>query len=113
MRDPILRMTIQSRMGQPILHLNTTFHPIKLHELPAQGTVRCRIERLPLTTGAYRVDASLFDETGLLDFIPSVLAFEVGPGNYYRTAHQPFYFPGVGLIEHSWEFNRGASTNSR
>jgi lipopolysaccharide transport system ATP-binding protein len=111
MREPILRMTILSRIGQPMIHLNTTFHPVKLNELPAQGTVRCRVERLPLTTGAYRVDASIFDETGLLDYVPSVMAFEVGPGNYYRTPHQPFYFPGVALIEHTWAFDAGAVAN--
>jgi homopolymeric O-antigen transport system ATP-binding protein len=112
LRDPIVRMTIYSRLGQPIFHLNTTYHPVKVVELPARGTVRCRIERLPLTAGAYRVDASLFDETGKLDHIPSIMAFEVGPGNYYRTTHPPFCITGAGLIEHGWEFDQAADSTS-
>jgi hypothetical protein len=102
MRNPIVRMTIYNRVGQAITHLNTTFHPQRIDELPASGAICCRIERLPLSPGTYRVNASLNDYSGILDHLESIMTFDVDVGNYYKTTHPSSFINDVCLLDHTW-----------
>ncbi|HYP19996.1 MAG TPA: ABC transporter ATP-binding protein, partial [Chloroflexia bacterium] len=66
---PKLKFTIYNRVGQPLTHFDSTLTNDSIEMLPAQGLIGCRLRRLPLSPGLYRLNVSLSDSGDILDYV--------------------------------------------
>ena len=81
-----------------------------LFQLSSLGTVTCRIPRLPLNRGRYRIAAAIQDATGTtLDHVSNAGAFDVDASQFYPTGRHPESRYSPTFVEHSFD-HQSAST---
>jgi len=62
----------------------------------------CRIPKLPLPPGDYRVSVSVNLRGKDCDQVPNALAFSVDSSTFFPTGRVPKINYGAALVEHSW-----------
>lgn len=102
LRSPVFLCTIYNRLSQPLMHVRSTYRKESFKELPAQGTVRCRLDRLPLSPGSYRINVSIKDAEGVLAHVESAVTFSVEAGDYFNIGYVVDYVPETCLVDHQW-----------
>ena len=95
------RIQIFNSLGQLISTLNN-YHTNSFFSISGDGSVICRINKLPLLSGDYRIDIRVQHDGILSDEIESALSFIVEDGDYYGTGKTPSNKQGV-LINHEWQ----------
>lgn len=53
--------------------------------LPPNGTLRCKLDKVPFMTGKYTINARLTQHNIMTDDVKSALVFEVGEGDYFNS----------------------------
>jgi lipopolysaccharide transport system ATP-binding protein len=96
-------LTIYSRSGIAITHCNVDAYGQRFRVKKGNGSISCRILKLPLPIGSYRVAIAAHDAIGLLDWIPSACIFEVVTSNYFKSSHMPSGQYCTVFIEHQWQ----------
>ena len=71
--------------------------------LGKRGIWTCRIPKLPLPPGEYRVAVSIAHLGKETDFLPNALVFSVDSSVFFPTGRVPKIVHGAVLVEHSWE----------
>lgn len=95
------RIQIFNSLGQLVSTLNN-YHTNSFFSISSNGSVICRINKLPLLSGEYRIDIRVQHDGILSDEIESALSFVVEDGDYYGTGKTPSNKQGV-LINHEWQ----------
>jgi lipopolysaccharide transport system ATP-binding protein len=104
LRNVNMAVAIYTVLGELMLHLYTANTGTILRELPAKGSVRCRVPHCPLPPGRYVMNISTDVGGEILDWIQRASELTVVEGDFYgagRSGHIPSH-PAV-LVEHSWE----------
>jgi lipopolysaccharide transport system ATP-binding protein len=94
-------MTIFNHLGTAVSNLGTRVLGMKL-PLSKNGSFYCRIHRLPLPTGDYRVAIALQVNGKNVDLIPNVLVFTVSVSLFFKTGLTPDIQYSAALIDHEW-----------
>jgi len=67
-----------------------------------KGIASCRVPRLTLVPGVYRIDVSLDVSGERLDFIENVIQLPVESGDFFGTGRLPEKRWGTLLLDHQW-----------
>ena len=103
LKDVYIYLLINSsRFGEPLFQLSTRITGSNFKELPSNGTILCKIPRLPLRPGKYYF--SLFAKVGSQDtnWIPNAGTLEVEAGDFFGSGKLPLSDKGPFLVPHSW-----------
>jgi lipopolysaccharide transport system ATP-binding protein len=101
-----------NHFGVAVTHMDTSIAGFPLR-LGARGVVSCRIPRLPLPRGEYRVAAVLKYQNRVTDDIPNALAFTVESSVFFPTGRVPKIEHAASLVAHEWEHRDQASEADR
>lgn len=98
-------LSIYDRLGRKMLHCDTTYsYPRQgIDSLPQKGVVKCRIPKLPLVEGEYRLNILIHDESDYEDHIVGAAKLVVGKGDFYGTGKIPPTEYSPFLVDHTWE----------
>ncbi len=75
--------------------------------LTRAGVAVCRIPRLPLVPGLYRLSLGCNTESGFSDAVYDAVVLEVTPGAYYPSGSLPRRTQGDVLFDHEWRVEEG------
>ena len=107
LRNVNVALTFITPLGELMLHLYTVTRGELLRELPAAGTVTCRIPRLPLPAGQYLVNAWSDIGGEILDWVQPAVELTVIEGDYYGAGQAPQQSHRTVLIDHDWVVGDG------
>lgn len=103
LRSPVVRMTFYGASGAPLLHFDSAAAGLSVSVFPATGSVTCRIPRLPLNEGRYRVNLGLSAAEENLDHVVGAFSFSVVGGDFFGTGRSATSLHDVCLAEQRWE----------
>ena len=104
LRDSNVVFTIYNHLGVAVTNFNMLLTDY-IGELSNQGRFICRIPRLPLPVGQYRVAVSVRVNSNkvVADQIPNVLVFDVASSTFFRSGRTPKINYATVMVEHQWE----------
>lgn len=97
-----LSASIVNHLGIAVTHLSTRITGSSVTGLGARGILTCRIPRLPLPPGEYRIAIAMTHRGGDSDHIPNALAFSVDSSVFFPTGRVPRMEHGACLVMHEW-----------
>lgn len=112
---PALYVSIQvsSELDVPIFtQTNIVTGDVFPAQLPREGALVCRLQRLPLPESAFRLS---YDITSapmggtILDGMQHAMAFHVEGGDFFGSGQLPSVHQGVSLVAGSWRFEPDAT----
>ncbi|MGF1634971.1 MAG: ABC transporter ATP-binding protein [Phycisphaerae bacterium] len=74
-----------------------------LPPLGSSGTFRCRLRRLPLTTGTYRVAVAVHIDGKTADYLPRAVYLDVAASIFYPTGTALAATAAAVHIDHAWD----------
>ncbi len=93
---------IYTVFGVLILQCQSDLTGVVLRELPAEGTVRCRIPRLPLPAGRYTINVFGTAAGDIADWVQRATELTVAEGDYFGTGQRiPESHQSV-LVDQDW-----------
>lgn len=95
-------ITIATQFETPVFSLNTIDVGVEFEELPSSGSIACRVNRLPLPPGSYRISSTLKANNVLADQIYNAGELIVVEGDYFGSGRIPRQEAGVCLVEGRW-----------
>jgi lipopolysaccharide transport system ATP-binding protein len=92
--------------GQALFNCSSELTSKNSINLPAEGIIRCRIPKLPLTQSQYTIIPFLESNKEILDLVINGVNFDVIDGDYYGTGRlYPDGWQGKGvLVDQNWSF---------
>jgi len=92
--------------GQALFNCSSELTSKNSINLPAEGIIRCRIPKLPLTQSQYTIIPFLESNKEILDWVINGVNFDVIDGDYYGTGRlYPDGWQGKGvLVDQNWSF---------
>jgi len=80
--------------------------------LPARGALVCRLKKLPLPSGSYRLDYLIRTQAHrsvLLDQVEAAIDLHVDGGDFYGTGRVPSIHDGSCLVDGKWRLETDAT----
>jgi lipopolysaccharide transport system ATP-binding protein len=108
---PTVSIDLCDITGSPIGQIGTLTHPFNGRLPVAIGTVRCRIESLPVLPGEYLLNVRAGDAEEYRDVVLGAARITVLPADHLGTGRLPFRKFGPALIRGVWS-TAGAVTGS-
>ena len=106
-RDPgrvaSLLLNIYNDAGVAVCAAHTQLTRPDLPPLARRGQFRCRLRRLPLTTGSYRVAIAVHVDGASADYLPRAAFFEVVASIFHPTGRALDSKKAAFLVDHAWE----------
>jgi hypothetical protein len=96
-------LNIYNESGAPVTAAHTSLTRPDLPPLARSGTLRCRLRRVPLTTGSYRVAIALQIDGETADYLPRAASLEVAASVFYATGKAVDSRKAAFLLDHEWE----------
>ena len=93
---------VYAASGEPICLLKNDLSGSEWETLPRQGTMRCRVGRLPIGPGHYQVNLYCMASRTLVDAVQRVAMLSVEPGDFFGTGRLPQQSNGVFLVDQDW-----------
>lgn len=101
-------MTIFNQMGIAVTSFNVDSIGKQFNFSNGKGQIACRIPKLPLPLGQYKIAVAASDDFGELDWVPTACIFNVHTSNFFDTSFSPSMRYSTALVEHSWEIMQNA-----
>lgn len=102
-RNVSLRLNIYNDRGAIVTSGHTELTNPDLGKLSRRGTLLCKISRLPLTIGTYRVAVAISADNVETDVVPAAAVFDVVSSVYYPTGRAMTAGTAAFLLDHEWE----------
>jgi lipopolysaccharide transport system ATP-binding protein len=104
LKNFLVSFVITDVLGQILFLFSTELTAPDAQAIPANGTLRCIVPRLPLSGGFYQIGCHLRVNGVIQDNINHAGRLEVVDGNFYGTGRlYPPGWQGRGvLVEHKW-----------
>jgi len=99
--------SIQTHAGFLVSNLSSEFTDAEFIDPPPQGTIRCRIQRLPLAQGNYLVNLLIRRNGEVEDMIRGAAEFQVENGDFFGNGRNGPPSHGSVLIAQNWELSSG------
>jgi lipopolysaccharide transport system ATP-binding protein len=102
-RNVHIAIGVHGAFDEPLFHLSTSVAGFDFAEIPAAGTILCRISCLPLQAGRYSFN--LFCKVGgeIADWVQNAGIIEVEEGDFFGSGKLPPSDQGRFLMKHSWD----------
>jgi hypothetical protein len=105
-REPVrhvgLAVSIYDLLGARLLNLTTELAGDAFDELTGEGSVRCRIPRLPLPDGTYILNVYAHSGGETLDWVQRATELTVAGGDFYGSGQAPPQDHRAVLVDYSW-----------
>ncbi len=97
--------TVYDYLGRQVMSCDTLYsgNGSATKALPAHGILKCRIPKLPLVAGEYRMNILVRQGGEYKDHIPGAARLTVEQGDFYGTSKSPPSGHGPILVEHTWQ----------
>ena len=118
-RDPdgttplVVQIDVADLYGANLFTLVTHITGQDFQEIPERGVLVCKVEKLPLLPGTYRLNVLCAALGANIDSVQNAAELSVVPGDFFGTGKLPTSNYGSVMVEHSWELERNSATNSR
>lgn len=100
-----VQITVSTHLGTPVFTQANWLGGELFQDLPEKGTILCRLPRLPLPIGHYRIGFKLLPDIRKkepVDSIDSAIDLHVEAGNFFGTGKLPLLREGVCLVDGEW-----------
>ncbi|MDZ7339516.1 MAG: ABC transporter ATP-binding protein, partial [candidate division KSB1 bacterium] len=109
----VMSIGFYNLMGQPLFLCRSDLTGTDLVNLPTNGIVRCRVPKLPLPPGRFRVNLHCEVNGMVADWVRDALILDVVEGDFFGSGRLPSRERGDLLVEHEWLVNTSnRSTNA-
>lgn len=101
-----VQIHVTTHLGAPVFMQANWLGDTLFGTLPESGEFLCRIPRLPLPAGHFRIGYSLRPDSRtseVLDQIDSALDLHVEPGGFFGSSRLPSLQTGVALVDADWK----------
>jgi lipopolysaccharide transport system ATP-binding protein len=98
----IAGVSIKTQFDVPVFLQHNRLTRDEWNSLPRQGTFVCRIPRLPLPPGKYRITYSLIRDDEYLDAMDDAYELVVTDGDFFGSGEVPPASHGCCLVDASW-----------
>ena len=99
--------TIFNHAGTAVMHCNVDAVGQRFRIEQGHGKIICRIPRLPLPFGQYKIAVLAQDHIRELDRVPTACVFDVETSDFFATTYTPSMEISTALVEHSWQLVNG------
>jgi len=96
-----IAFTIRDHRSQFLIRPSSADVQPELFRVSKDGTFRCKINRLPLIPGRYRITATVTINDEVADYIEGAAFMLVEEGDFFRTGRLSLHSPV--LLDHSWD----------
>jgi lipopolysaccharide transport system ATP-binding protein len=87
---------------EPLFYLYTALQQQDFEQLPREGTILCKIPRLPLQPGSYTFNIYCTVDGEISDWVKNAGSFDVETGTFFASGALPPADQGSFLVEHAW-----------
>ena len=94
--------TIFNHAGVAALHCNVDAIGQRFRIEQGRGKIVCRIPKLPLPLGQYKIAVLAQDHIRELDRVPTACVFDVETSDFFPTTYIPAMEISTALVEHDW-----------
>jgi len=103
--------TIFNHIGIAATHCNVDAMGHRFRIAQGKGTIVCRIPKLPLPLGQYKLAVLAQDHIHQLDWVPTACVFDVDTSDFFPNAYTPSMEYSTTLVDHDWKLlNRNGHT---
>lgn len=95
--------TIFNHKGVAAMHFNVDAAGPRLRIDHGHGRIVCRIPKLPLPLGQYKIAVLAQDHIRELDRVPTACVFDVETSDFFPTTYTPSIDISTALVEHNWQ----------
>jgi lipopolysaccharide transport system ATP-binding protein len=99
--------TIFNHTGIAVTHCNGDTVGQRFRVGQGKGKVVCRIPKLPLPLGQYKIAVLAQDHIHELDWVPTACVFDVETSDFFPTAYTPAIEFSAALVEQEWQLANG------
>jgi lipopolysaccharide transport system ATP-binding protein len=96
-------LTIFNQTGTAVTHCNVDAVGGRLRVPRGKGTIVCRIPKLPLPLGQYKVAVLAQDDIHQLDWVPTACVFNVETSDFFSNTFTPSIEFSTALVDHDWQ----------
>jgi len=100
--DIVMSIGFYNLMGQPLFLCRSDLQGTWFKNLPTNGSVFCRIPKLPLPPGDFRVNLQCEVNGTVADWIRDARMITVIEGDFYGSGKFPSRARGDLLVDHVW-----------
>jgi hypothetical protein len=94
--------TIFNHAGIAAVHCNVDAVGQRFRIEQGHGKIVCRIPKLPLPLGQYKIAVLAQDHIRELDRVPTACVFDVETSDFFPTTYTPAMEISTALVEHDW-----------
>lgn len=102
LNNPTFKFTVYNSIGQPLVQFDSSLTETSSNHFPLRGSVGCRLQRLPLSRGMYRLNVSIEDNGQLLDHVIGAYNITVIDGNFHGIGRNIEGLKEVCLADQEW-----------
>ncbi len=95
--------TIFNHVGIAATHCHVDAMGQRFRIAQGKGTIICRIPKLPLPLGQYKLAVLAQDHIHQLDWVPTACVFDVDTSDFFPNAYTPSIEYSTILVEHDWK----------
>ena len=99
-----VNLGLYDHMSRNVAYLSTAFDPATVNDAlrPGRGLIVCEIPRLPLPSGEYSLNTSIWRNRQRADWIEAASRFYVEGGDFYGVGKTPSAKSGSILLDYRW-----------
>jgi lipopolysaccharide transport system ATP-binding protein len=105
LRDLHVSIAVHGALDDQLFHLSTATVGGDYASAPAAGTVQCRLPRVPLQPGRYRITVFATVQHDIADWVQHAGVMEVEAGDFFGNGRLPPADQGPMLVDHAWTLN--------
>lgn len=102
LRPVFLRGILQNQSGVSVASVSTRDAGFEFHASQGRGVLRCRLPRLPLAPGDYRIDLSTRHQKAVIDALPAAIGFSVTDSVFFPGGRTPKPKHGLLYLDQTW-----------
>ena len=102
LRNVHVDIVLHGPYDEQLAQLSNTAQRGVFEQISGTGVFRCRVPRLPLEGGAYRVTVYSEVDGDIADWVIHAATLDVEPGDYFGTGRTNFEGAGQFLVGHEW-----------
>lgn len=110
---PMFLFSIYNNLGTNLAHMTTETAGELSRIDKGTGGIECKLPRLPLPAGRYRMTVVVRCDHGLADRVEAAAIFDVQEGCFYKGTHATWRGWGSLLVDHVWEEGALASHDGK
>jgi len=96
-------ISINSQTGSVMSLLSNEMASAPFQDISGQGSMVCKIKKIPLAPGTYTVNVMIRSNEIIQDWLQEAATLVVEPGDFFGTGRMPPQSHGGVLLEQQWD----------